>query len=59
MKVGDPVTTRVRVFSEPEVARGAKCKVVAVTADRKKIYLDGPDGQLFSLPRGDVLLARR
>ncbi len=59
MKIGSMVTTLARVLSEPPIERGNRCKVIAMSSDNQKVFLEGPAGQVVQLPRGDVYLAKK
>lgn len=53
LHVGDRVSTLVRVLTDPPLPRGTVAKVIAVSSDRQKLYLDA-NGVVFTLSRGDV-----
>lgn len=59
MKVGAYVSTLVTVFSDPPVEKNARCKVLGMSGDKQKVFLQGPRGQVVSLPRGDVFTPRK
>lgn len=59
MRPGAIVSTLIRVLSEPPIERGTKCKVVAITEDRQKLFIEGPRGQVVSIKRGDVFAAKQ
>lgn len=58
MKTGSVVSALVRVLSEPPIERGDRCKVVGITEDRQKLFVEGPRGQVVSIKRGDVFLVK-
>jgi hypothetical protein len=44
------------MFSDPQIAPGATCRVVKVYEERgvRKVVLRGPDGQIVQVRPGDV-----
>jgi len=58
MKTGSTVTLMVRLFTEPPIHRGTRCKVLGMSGDNQTVFIEGPSGQVARVNRGDVFVQK-